>query len=158
MPVATLHAPALHSSFKPEQSRFLPGTQIKVARLQVSTPLQALPSSQSLLVSQGHAPWSLVQPPSFSEQLSTEQAMPSLHFTSLPPHLPPLHLSLVVQVRPSLQVVPSALAGLEHLPVATSQVPTEWQLSSAVHTTPLAGCRCRSGNCRRWCRGCHRRI
>jgi hypothetical protein len=42
-----------------------------------------------------------------------------------------------VQASPSLQVVPSALAGLEQAPRAESQVPGSWHWSSAVHTTGL---------------------
>jgi hypothetical protein len=43
--------------------------------------------------------------------------------------------SFVVQVFPSLQAVPSATAGLEHVPVLELQVPTAWHWSLAVHRT-----------------------
>jgi hypothetical protein len=36
---------------------------------------------------------------------------------------------------PSLQLVPSAFAGFEQVPVAVSQVPATWHWSEAVHTT-----------------------
>jgi hypothetical protein len=134
-PVAALHEPTLQASLSALQSTLVPSLHCKVCRSHVSTPLQALPSSQSALVLQGHAVESTVQPPSFSEQLSTVQAMLSLQTVALPPHLPPVHVSGPVQVRPSLQVVPSALTGLLHSPVFTSHVPAEWQLSAAVQVT-----------------------
>src|SRR5438552_3501018 len=77
----------------------------------------------------------MVQPPSCSEQLSTVQAILSSHTVAVPLHLPALHVSGPLQVKPSLQLEPSALAGLLHVPVFTSHVPTVWQLSAAVHTT-----------------------
>jgi hypothetical protein len=40
-----------------------------------------------------------------------------------------------VQTLPSLHAVLSALAGLEHLPVAESQAPALWHWSVAVQTT-----------------------
>jgi hypothetical protein len=138
-PVATLQLPTLQASFKPEQSTAVPFWHVNVCRLQVSVPLHGFWSSQSTLVWQGHLLLSAVQPPSFSEQLSTVQAMPSSHLTAVPPHLPAVHTSGVVQVRPSLQTLPSALAGLLQRPVLVSQVPAEWQLSEAVQVTWPAG-------------------
>jgi hypothetical protein len=41
------------------------------------------------------------------------------------------------QVPVPLQVVPSGRVGLEHTPVAGSQVPTPWHWSEAVQTTAL---------------------
>ena len=139
LPVVTLHDPTVQASFIAEQSTGVPALHCNVCRLHASTPLQGLPSSQSALVWQGHGDLSTVQPPSFSEQVSIEQAMPSLHDCWMPPHLPALHVSACVQVSPSLQAVPSGLAGLEHCPVFSSQVPARWQLSCAVHATRLAG-------------------
>ena len=43
----------------------------------------------------------------------------------------------MVQALPSLQVLPSALAGVEQTPVAGAQVPASWQSSIARHTTGL---------------------
>jgi hypothetical protein len=124
-PVAALQAPTLQASFSAEQSTGVPGWHCKVRRLHTSTPLHGLPSLQSALVLQAQADEFVVQPPSCSEQLSTVQAMPSSHFTVVPAHFPPLHTSVAEQVRPSLQVVPSGLAGLLQTPVFTSQVPAE---------------------------------
>lgn len=134
-PVAALQLPTLHASFKPEQSTAAPVWHCSVCWLHVSTPLQGFPSLQSALVAQAHAEELLVQPPSFSEQLSAVHEMPSLHVTAVPLHLPALQLSAVVQVKPSLQVLPSPLAGLVHRPVCWLHVPTAWQLSRALHTT-----------------------
>src|SRR5438552_3718383 len=44
-------------------------------------------------------------------------------------------MSVSVQALPSLQAVPSALAGLLQAPVAGLQVPAVWHWSEAVHTT-----------------------
>src|SRR5438874_2685954 len=44
----------------------------------------------------------------------------------LPVQMPAWQESVWVQALPSSQVVPSALAGLEHEPVAGSQVPAVW--------------------------------
>src|SRR6185436_12414504 len=54
-----------------------------------------------------------------------------------PTQLPAWHASACVQAVPSLQAVPSAAAGLEHAPVAGSQVPAVWHWSLAVHVTGL---------------------
>jgi hypothetical protein len=138
-PVAALQTPTLQASFSAEQSTALPIWHCSVCRLQVSTPLHGLPSSQSPLVLQAQAAELVVQPPNCSEQLSTVHEMPSSHFVAVPPHLPPVHTSEPVQVKPSLQTAPSCLAGLLHEPVLLSQVPAEWQLSLAAHTVWLAG-------------------
>ena len=51
----------------------------------------------------------------------------------MPPVQTPLaHASAVVQALPSLQAVPSALAGFEHMPVDVEQVPAVWHWSLAV--------------------------
>jgi hypothetical protein len=42
---------------------------------------------------------------------------------------------LVEQASSLLQVVPSALGGLEQIPVAGSQTPASWHWSSAAHVT-----------------------
>jgi hypothetical protein len=58
--------------------------------------------------------------------------------TGLPPtHTPDWQVSVWVQALPSLQAVPSALDGLEHVPVAGSQVPATWHWSEAVQMTPV---------------------
>jgi hypothetical protein len=69
---------------------------------------------------------------------ATWQASAALQVTGLPPVQVPLrHWSVRVQALLSLQVVPSALFGLEQTPVELLQVPTLWHWSSAVHTTGL---------------------
>jgi hypothetical protein len=66
-----------------------------------------------------------------SRQLSTVQAMPSVQLRAVPVHPPARQASPVVQVRPSLQVVPSGLFGFEQVPVAGLQVPASWHWSAA---------------------------
>jgi len=123
-PVTGLQLPTLHASSNAEQSTPpLPDKHESVFGSHVSAPLQAFPSSQSAAVWHLQADELTVQPASCSEQLSTVQATPSSHFTATPPHLPAVHVSELVQVRPSLHVAPSAFAGLLQLPVLTSQVP-----------------------------------
>src|SRR5206468_11925351 len=51
--------------------------------------------------------------------------------------LPLSQVSVCVQALPSLQAVPSPLAGSEHAPVAGLQVPALWHWSEAVQTTGL---------------------
>src|SRR5437879_10317641 len=55
----------------------------------------------------------------------------------LPVHTPLWQVSVCVQALPSLQVLPLAFAGLEHVPVAGSQVPAVWHWSEAVQATAL---------------------
>src|SRR5262249_32075466 len=52
-----------------------------------------------------------------------------------PTQAPAWQESLWVQALPSLQLVPSAFAGFEHVPVCGSQVPALWHWSVAVHAT-----------------------
>ena len=49
--------------------------------------------------------------------------------------LPLWHVSLFVQALPSLQVVPLATAGVEHVPVLGLQAPIPWHWSLAVQVT-----------------------
>src|SRR5207245_10110195 len=55
----------------------------------------------------------------------------------LPLHTPLWQVSVCVQALPSLQVLPLAFAGFEHVPVAGLQVPAVWHWSEAVQTTGL---------------------
>src|SRR5439155_454128 len=55
----------------------------------------------------------------------------------LPVHTPLSQVSVWVHALPSLQAVPSAFAGFEHVPLAGSQVPAMWHWSEAVQTTAL---------------------
>src|SRR5215813_9370574 len=50
-------------------------------------------------------------------------------------HAPAWHVSAWVQAFPSLQLVPSAFAGLEQMPVCGSQVPALWHWSVVVQVT-----------------------
>src|SRR2546430_17648017 len=54
------------------------------------------------------------------------------------PQEPFWHVSPLVQASPSLQAAPFVLAGLEHVPVAGSQVPATWHWSEAVQATGVA--------------------
>src|SRR5215813_1273995 len=56
---------------------------------------------------------------------------------ALPTQAPAWQLSECVQALPSLQLVPLALAGFEHVPVCGSQVPALWHWSEAVHSTAV---------------------
>src|SRR5436190_325886 len=55
----------------------------------------------------------------------------------LPVQKPLLQVAVWVQALPSLQAVPSAFAGFEHVPLAGSQTPATWHWSEAVQTTGL---------------------
>src|SRR5438132_2818840 len=55
----------------------------------------------------------------------------------LPVHTPLWQVSVCVQALPSLQDVALVFTGLEHVPVAGSQVPAVWHWSEAVQATGL---------------------
>ena len=125
-PFEGLHVPELQALFSDEQSTAVPETQVSVARLHVSTPLQALLSLQFALLVQPHALVFTVHPPAASLQPSTVQATPSSHTRAGPPHTPLVQVSGVVQALPSLHVVPFVFTGFEHTPVDVLQVPALW--------------------------------
>src|SRR5437867_2438067 len=52
--------------------------------------------------------------------------------------LPAWQVSLCVQASPSVQTLPSAVFGLEQVPLAGSQVPAAWHGSRASQTTVFA--------------------
>ena len=54
-----------------------------------------------------------------------------------PEQVPDWHVSVWVQALPSLQDVPSAAFGFEHVPVAGLQVPATWHWSLTVQVTGL---------------------
>src|SRR5947207_15500138 len=56
----------------------------------------------------------------------------------VPTQAPAWQVSVWVQPLPSLQDAPSALVGLEQVPVAGSQVPASWHWSGGAQTTGLA--------------------
>src|SRR5207244_3270308 len=55
----------------------------------------------------------------------------------LPVHTPLWQVSVWVQALPSLQALPLAFAGFEHVPVVGAQVPAVWHWSEAVQATGL---------------------
>src|SRR5437879_8131894 len=55
-----------------------------------------------------------------------------------PTQAPSWQESICVQASPSEQALPSAWFGLEHVPLAGSQIPATWHWSSAVQTTGFA--------------------
>src|SRR5947207_731343 len=77
--------------------------------------------------------------------LAGSQAPATWHWSSAvqttgfaPTQLPAWQESLWVQASPSVQAAPSALLGLEQVPLAGSQTPATWHWSSAVQTTGFA--------------------
>src|SRR5215831_4245703 len=57
------------------------------------------------------------------------------HVTGPGVQAPATHVSPVVQLFPSLHVVPSATVGFEQAPVPVLQVPAVWHWSCATHVT-----------------------
>src|SRR5205809_63002 len=108
----------------------MPAWHAPVARSHLSIPLHASPSSH--WASELQQPsigvlGLLTQLPVPGSQLSSVQTLPSSQFGGGPPtQLPFLQASSVVQASPSLQAVPLAFAGFEHVPVAGLQVPAVW--------------------------------
>src|SRR5437879_3036072 len=102
---------------------------------QVSVCVQALPSLQALpLTFAGfeHVPVVGEQVPAtwhWSEAVQTTGL--------LPVQTPLWQVSVCVHALPSLQVLPLAFAGCEHVPAAGAQVPAVWHWSEAVQATGL---------------------
>src|SRR5262249_62094763 len=59
----------------------------------------------------------------------------ALQSRGVPPHTPAVQASLTVQKAPSSQAVPSAFAGLVHVPVRALHVPAAWHWSEGAQTT-----------------------
>src|SRR2546425_1144736 len=53
----------------------------------------------------------------------------------MPVHAPAWEVSVRVPAVPSSQAAPSGFAGLEHVPVAASQLPAAWHWSAGAQTT-----------------------
>ena len=53
----------------------------------------------------------------------------------LPVHVPAWQVSVCVHASPSLQLVPLAAVGFEHVPLVGSHVPAAWHWSLAEHVT-----------------------
>jgi hypothetical protein len=136
-PVAGAQVPVLQPSVNVLQSTAVPPRHCRVAVLQVSLPSQALPLSQMASVVQPHPLESNTHPPEDSLQLSAVQIMPSSQTRAGPPQVPLVHVSGVVQARPSLQPVPFVLFGYEQLPVAGTHVPALWHWSGAGQTKAI---------------------
>src|SRR5207249_4057556 len=119
------------------QSSGVPFTHSPVVGSQVSAPSQTSPLLQSrmrwLQMCCSTSQLSVVQRLLSSQSASVLQQPP----TGGPPHAPLEHASGLVQASPSSQGVSLALAGLEQVPVAGSQVPAVWHWSEAVQTTGL---------------------
>src|SRR5262249_38261528 len=97
--------------------------------------VRALPSLQAVPLAFGEGPQRSV----FSLQPPMLQAFPAAEQSrGEPPQTPAVQTSLTVQNSPSSHAEPSALSGLEQMPLAGSQVPATWHWSSAVQTTGLA--------------------
>src|SRR5262245_6549265 len=61
----------------------------------------------------------------------------AVHSMAVPTQAPASHASPCVQAFPSLQVLPLAFAGFEHVPVCGSHVPAIWHWSAAVHSVAV---------------------
>jgi len=116
-------------------SQFGAGPPTHAPALHVSFVVHALPSVQAVPFGFGgfeHVPVAESQVPvvwHWSEAVQTTGL--------LPVQTPLWQVSVCVQAFPSLQVLPLAFGGFEHVPVAGSQVPALWHWSEAVQTTAL---------------------
>jgi hypothetical protein len=103
--------------------------------VQVSGPVQALPSSQPV-------PFGRFAPPSHwpfagLQLLAAWQAIPTAHVRVGPiMHTPFWQLSVVHRLLSTLQAVPLVLLIRVHIPVAASQLPAIWQAVSGQGTAP----------------------
>jgi len=97
---------------------------VHIPAWQVSLCVQALPSSQA--APSGFA--GLEHVPVAGSQLPAAWHWSAAAQTTgfMPVHVPAWQVSLCVQALPSLQAAPSGFAGLEHVPVAGSQLPAAW--------------------------------
>jgi hypothetical protein len=103
---------------------------------QVSTWVQALPSLHAVpsgLDGLEHAPVEGSHAPAVWHWSLAEQVT-----GVVPMHVPATQASVCVQALPSLHAVPSAAAGLEHVPVEGLHVPAAWHWSEALHATGFA--------------------
>src|SRR5213079_2213355 len=119
VPVAGSHVPATwHWSEAVQTTGLLP---VQSPLWQVSLCVQALPSLQAVpLLAFGleHWPVAVLQVPAVWHWSSAVQT------TGFEPvQVPPWQVSVCVQRSPSLQAAPLPFGGLEHRPVAGSQVP-----------------------------------
>jgi hypothetical protein len=134
MPVPVLHVPtSWHWSLAVHVTEFAP---VHVPAWHVSVWVQALPSLQlvpSVFAGFEHTPVPVLHVPAVWHWSL------AVHVTGFPPvHVPVWHVSVCVQAFPSLQLLPSDLAGFEHTPVPVLHVPAVWHWSLAVHVTGFA--------------------
>src|SRR5438105_3170984 len=119
MPVAGMQVPAVwHWSLAVQVTGLEP---VHVPAWQVSLCVHSLPSLQTVL-----SAWlGLVHMPVVGMQVpAVLHWSRAVQVTGLAPvQVPAWQVSLVVQALPSLQARPSALGGLEHVPVVVLQVP-----------------------------------
>jgi hypothetical protein len=126
VPFAGLQVPTLQASSRELQLTAVPDLQAKSVKSQVSTPLQALASSQPALFRQPQARGSAVHWAAESLQPSVVQTIPSLQSRAGPPQTPFVQVSGVVQNRPSSHGVAFALFGLLQAPFTGLQAPALW--------------------------------
>src|SRR5262249_10730464 len=111
------------------------------------TPLEQVSVVQPFWSSHSAAVWQRVQPGTDGlEQVpvwgshtpAVWQLSCGWHWRDAPARQAPAwHVSAWVQALPSLQLVPSAFAGFEQVPVVASQVPTSWHWSVVEQGTAL---------------------
>ncbi len=90
----------------------------QVPLLHASLAVQALPSLQAVPL----AALAKAQTPVAVVQVSVVQALLSLQTLAVPPHLPAVQASLLVQALPSSQLPPSATAVYTHAPLVALQL------------------------------------
>src|SRR5437016_8008918 len=121
LPVEESQMPALwQASWGAQTTGFAP-TQRPVVQVSVcvqpSLSLHAVPSGFGV---GSHWPAASLHVPSLHWSPKREQSR------AVPPHTPALQASLTVQKSPSSQATPSALLGLEQMPVTELQLPASW--------------------------------
>src|SRR5439155_1557321 len=133
VPVAGLQVPATwHWSAAAQTTGLVP---VHTPARQVSVRVQAVPSSQA--APSGFAGLEHVPVAGSHEPAAWHCSAAAQTTGFVPVHVPAWQVSVRVQALPSSQVAPSGFAGLEHVPVAGSQVPAAWHWSAAAQTTGL---------------------
>ena len=98
------------------------GTPRHTPEVQTSLTVQKVPSSQAVpLDASGEG-----QRPVAGSQILGHCGSDSQITGSLPVHVPAWQVSVWVQASPSSQAEPSALLGVEQMPLVGSQVPATW--------------------------------
>lgn len=132
-PVAASQLPASWHSSLALQTTGAPASQSPA--LHVSVIVHLSPSSHAAPSAFG----GFEQAPVAGSQVPGSWHMSGIgHDTGAPgAQLPITHASAIVHASPSSQVVPSALAGVEHVPVARSHAPASWHWSRGGHVTGI---------------------